>query len=1584
MNDLSSDAAQKEDRKTRVFISYSRKDGEFAERLRDDLNARGYEAYLDKHDIRPGEPWRERLSDLIARADTVIFCLSNNFVRSEICDWEVNEAERVGKRLVPTVVNDPDKGTTPRRLERLNYIFLRNESEYSEGLEKIQFALDNDIEWIKINTRLTERSIEWVAAGRSEAGLLRGHNISDAEKWIMERPNDGRNIAEQVGQFISASRQAETVRERRARLRSRIISGVSIVVAIVFACLGYLMFNRWQEELKLQSLYLADLSRQALAEGEVERAQLFALEGLRDTGKSSSFAARWRPLVPEAQFAFDATDQRGQWQGHALTGHTVNVTSAQFSPDEKNVLTASRDGTARIWDVRTGLPLRLLDHPEELYSASYSPDGRHVLTYGSDVIIRLWEVETSRLIWRRRVLTNTPKFSPDGETIVVSDQQSIKLLKASSGEILKELENRKTGTRPVHFSPDGEQILSWTGDNTGWLWSVTTGKVIAKLEGHSADITFAAFSSNGDKVLTSSEDKTVRIWDAKKGQFLQALIGHEHPVKSGAFSEDGSLVLTVAYEGAVRLWATKSGTLLRQLEGTGSSADAAYLSPDANSILTVTSEGLIRLWDVASGKATHDLEGHNGPARSVHFSTDGTKILTATKDRTPRVWEKQIDQLTLVLPKHLGGTANPEISPDGKHLLVSARDGPTNLWNLTTSTHVKTLPGKLDYKSQGFSPDGSRIVTVGSNRDGLQLWMPDGRKVNGLKIENGHVHSPVFSPDSKWIATLSITKDIKQSVPIVGSTEVSGATFHLWNARTGEHLRPFQSHTHGVTSIAFSSDSKQIVSTSADKSVQVWSTQIDGRPIKLPVPNYVHYSAKFSPDHNKIIVTSGKSWGELNKVLLWDNLNKRVAKEIHIEGGFHSHYSPSFTPDGKRFLTTALVEGKVHVRDAQTGDALMQLDHDRGVVNAQYSSDGSRILVAGSENSAVWLWDSETGKLLRTINKQSGYVHAKFSMNGQRLLLQHGNEAYEVLDSETGKTLSTPRPGMKSNRSALSPTGDRIAISLSTGAVQVWDLKPIQSRIDIAKSKLRRCLPPAERIELHLSPAAPPWCYRYRIHPYDQILPKAGIIETQVAWLGDQAASFLGNENEVTKWLKKQAWLQSAEKHLQSGHENMKAKRYSGALADYQAATSLVSADYRQNIELLTSKAKRALAASLTKEGKELLAAGKTTEAQTKFTEALKHDASQGHHIAKIKFKHHSEKGKALSRDKKFGAAQDAYATSINLARRSKLWDLLASRLFDRGMAYKHQSQLTLALADLREARRLGNRKASTEIYDLNNRLVLRSLRERKWDAALVSYIANYLELDEVTRQRLVSDYQLPIFRSTMITIANLYAEQQAPKVRSDSIAKCDKLATTSSDPFRVADPVDFRLMNAIEAAEECSISIEEEPDEPRYRLNRSMANYSLYLIAEVQQKTTEADELIALVKSDLQAAMTMPHRGVVGYAPAFDISAQVFGNRQTRHFDWQTVRNANKLFLKSFNRTIHCCITAIVRHLIKQANQNGFSELNKVISALVEWAVALGSADAMELRKELLASGNMKAATASPGSATFTSRPPWLPIKMK
>src|SRR5688500_3978604 len=78
-----------------------------------------------------------------------------------------------------------------------------------------------------------------------------------------------------------------------------------------------------------------------------------------------------------------------------LKGHTRDLANAAFSPDGKKVVTASSDGTARIWDSATGAVLATLSgHEEAVRSAAFSPDGARVVTASRDGSARIWDATT--------------------------------------------------------------------------------------------------------------------------------------------------------------------------------------------------------------------------------------------------------------------------------------------------------------------------------------------------------------------------------------------------------------------------------------------------------------------------------------------------------------------------------------------------------------------------------------------------------------------------------------------------------------------------------------------------------------------------------------------------------------------------------------------------------------------------------------------------------------------------------------------------------------------------------------------------------------------------------------------------------------------------------------------------------------------------------------------------------------------------------------------------------------------------------------------------------------------------------------
>ena len=118
-------ALETDQSKAKVFISYSRKDIAFADKLDAALRARGFEPLIDRTDILAFEEWWKRVEALIGRADTVVFVLSPDAVRPEsIARKEVAFAASLNKRFAPIMFRLVEDKTSPRRTRKAEFYLL--------------------------------------------------------------------------------------------------------------------------------------------------------------------------------------------------------------------------------------------------------------------------------------------------------------------------------------------------------------------------------------------------------------------------------------------------------------------------------------------------------------------------------------------------------------------------------------------------------------------------------------------------------------------------------------------------------------------------------------------------------------------------------------------------------------------------------------------------------------------------------------------------------------------------------------------------------------------------------------------------------------------------------------------------------------------------------------------------------------------------------------------------------------------------------------------------------------------------------------------------------------------------------------------------------------------------------------------------------------------------------------------------------------------------------------------------------------------------------------------------------------------
>ncbi|MBI5295032.1 MAG: hypothetical protein HY869_06120 [Chloroflexi bacterium] len=725
--------------------------------------------------------------------------------------------------------------------------------------------------------------------------------------------------------------------------------------------------------------------------------------------------------------------------------HDDSVLSAAFSPDGTFVATGSSDHFIRVWEMSTGKETLQMHHDDVVQAVAFSPDGKQIASASADHTIRVWDI-------------------PSGKEIVRMAQSGSKLF--------------------IAYSPNGKHIVSSGSDRIVHVWDASTGKEIAHFL-HADSVTSVAFSPDNIHVATGSMDHTARVWDIVTGMEVAHVV-HEKSVTAVAFSPDGKIVVSGSMDTTAKTWdaTTGEGVAITLNEGERGAVSvircvapvtSVAFSPDGKYIAIGSEESNIdwmsseiaptlNVWKVS----LDNWDGYRislslrNDVTAVAFSPDGQYLLSSSEDNTARVWElvtgREISRMT-----HDDTVTSIAFGPDGRQVISSSLDHTARAWDVLPWQNIAQENHETPVLSIAFSPDSNYIASsdesgtilireTGTDREvtRINLDAPPSESEDGLPFvytpKTNPVFSIAFSPDGKYIVSGSFDNTVR-----------------IWDIKTGAEIERMSSgygiennysdgiprYSRGIYSVAYSTDSKFVVSGGQDGTIRVWEVKSGGEitRMKIEEPVYtVNYSysnrvlaVNFSPDGKYIV--SGSSD---NTVRIWEiSTGREIFRGLHYQKT-HSIgrvNSVAFSPNGK-YIISGGEDNVVHVWDAAvSGKEVFYIEHDYfiySIMTKRYTAHG---------------WGPST---------EGNVFSVAFTPDGNYILSVSDDNTVGIWDVTTGQEISRIVHYINVFRDhlssvAISPNGKYVASGDSHGQVNLWLWRPADLIAD-ACSRLPRNL----------------------------------------------------------------------------------------------------------------------------------------------------------------------------------------------------------------------------------------------------------------------------------------------------------------------------------------------------------------------------------------------------------------------------------------------------------------------------------------------------------------------------------------------
>ena len=482
----------------------------------------------------------------------------------------------------------------------------------------------------------------------------------------------------------------------------------------------------------------------------------------------------------------------------SFPAHSANVTATVFSPDGRWVGTQDAIGLAKVWDWESEQEVFSFGSSSNRASwITFRPSGGQLAAILGTNGVCVWTTtnwaaavdrsDSAGAATLHEPIASTP-LTRSSTTLSPSDEEragvsrSLTTLSPSDGE--------RAGVRGNEVSDADQPPLFMLRPPTG-------------------EITTLAYTQDGAQLVTGGSDGTVAVWDSASGQELNRLIVTNQWINRVAISPDGRRLFAAA-ERAAWVRELPSGQLTRSFPGDDKSPIfAAFADDTVEHFATIDLEGRLTLW--RKGEAPQQLITIRGglpdPVRRVFFSPDGRWMANAGDENTARVWDLATGTERLAIGERVQWV---DFSRDGNRMVTHGMENWVTTWDLVQARKLKVLRGHVTLVNEARLSWDGRLVVSAEEQGIVKVWSAGpGRE---LAQDRTWQQACAYSPDGRLIANCPWHEGV-----IIRS------------ARSGRVLLQILPRNEGFVSVAFSPDSRRLVTGGTQKSVKVWDVETGQR-----------------------------------------------------------------------------------------------------------------------------------------------------------------------------------------------------------------------------------------------------------------------------------------------------------------------------------------------------------------------------------------------------------------------------------------------------------------------------------------------------------------------------------------------------------------------------------------------------------------------------------------------------------------------------------------------------------------------------------------------------------------------------------